>query len=409
MLKILETNRKASEAARVRATEALKKFRAREDIGFPHLPERKQLWDQAGQRGRELSRKFEKMIVLGIGGSSMGGRVLKEVLEPAGQNRLDFWDNVDGVEFERNWSQLGDLAKICWVVISKSGSTIETLALTDLVVQAYQEEKSLKLSDHFNVVSEQTDNTLTTWAKEHSIPIFELPKDVGGRFSVLTPVGVLPAAFVGADEGLMRQGAGEALSADAELIEFTAQYLDSFDREEWISLFWYYNSSLRWFGAWVQQLWAESLGKKVDRNNSQAPRVSTPLSCIGASDQHSILQQVMEGHKDKFVCFLRVKSSEQKGAVLRQTQFPSKQKLLEGKPLGQLLAAEAEATYQALSESGVSAMVTEIETLEAKDICYLFMFFQMVTAVLGEALDIDAFDQPGVELGKRLARSILEK
>jgi glucose-6-phosphate isomerase len=256
-------------------------------------------------------------------------------------------------------------------------------------------------------VTEIKASPLFDFATKHQRPILEVPLDVGGRFSVLTAVGMLPAAFMGLNTEEFRAGAESALAMKERVISVSAHALQSFEREEWITLFWHYSSLTRYFGGWIQQLWAESLAKETDRKQNPAKRASTPMSAIGACDQHSILQQVMAGAKDKFVLFVRVGSAESSTETLQETVFPQHKYLL-GKGLGQILAAEAEATSLALTQSQVSNMVLHIPDLSPRTVGFLFMFWELVVGLIGEAMNINAFDQPGVELGKRLAKQILD-
>jgi glucose-6-phosphate isomerase len=215
------------------------------------------------------------------------------------------------------------------------------------------------------------------------------------------------AAFAGVDIGEIRRGAQWALQQSTLVSELAAHSLSSFENSEWITAFWVYCNRLYSWGLWTQQLWAESLAKKINRSGGSAPRVSTPIPLIGANDQHSVLQQLAEGAKDKFVWFLRVKDSETYGPVLKQSLF-SHQNYLVGKPLGVLLGAEAQATSQALENHGVHSISLLCEALSPATIGALFMTMELVVGTIGEVYDINAFDQPGVELGKRLALDILK-
>mgnify|MGYP003345164890 CR=1 FL=1 len=288
------------------AQDSLQKFLARKEIGFWQLGERVSLWQQSYKVGSEFAEKFKKLVIVGLGGSSLGTRVIADVFR---SQTLFFVDNVDALEFETLLEELGSLKDVAWAFVSKSGTTIESLCALELLIQLYEEE-GLSLPTHSVVISENKENTLTTWARSNKIPECEIPLDVGGRFSVLTPVGMMPAAFLGLDLEKFRLGANKALLETDIVAKTIAHTLQSYQREEWITLLWSYNSRLQSFGTWFQQLWAESLGKAQDLAGGKAPRVSTPMSAIGASDQHSILQQVMEGAKDKFVIFQRVRSEE---------------------------------------------------------------------------------------------------
>ncbi|HVK62361.1 MAG TPA: hypothetical protein VM432_12460 [Bdellovibrionales bacterium] len=396
-------NAKALEVAR-RAVAALKD---RKDIGFFKLPENIEQWASSEARGREVRRQSHCLVVLGMGGSSLGGRAMLQALQK--------WENVHGVEFidnvdaERFWKWLKsrkDLQNTHWVIVSKSGNTIETLTMAELVDQHLRASGFKKLSAVSTVISENDDNPLVRWARKENVPCLEIPKDVGGRFSVLTPVGLFPASFYGIDLAQLREGAIWAFRQDELIAKLVAQSLMSFSREEWITLFWAYCDGLRDFGLWTQQLWAESLAKSQNRKGGKAPRVSTPMPAIGSSDQHSILQQVMEGARDKHIWFIRIQQSESDGPVIEKSLFDC-QELMQQKSMGQLFGAMATATRDALSQQGVQSLTLEAERLDEQSVGALFMLLEMVVGSIGEALDIDAFNQPGVELGKKLARQIL--
>ncbi len=157
----------------------------------------------------------------------------------------------------------------------------------------------------------------------------------------------------------------------------------------------------------MQQLWAESLAKKTTRENKPAPRASTPIPLIGSRDQHSVLQQIAEGHRDKFIWFIRVSEGEDYGAILKKDIFGADVNY-ENKNLGRVFAALAVSTTQGLKQVGVNSLTLRLGRLQEKEVGALFMIFQVVVAALGECMDINAFDQPGVELGKRLAKEILQ-
>lgn len=387
-----------------RANDGLAKLRARRDLGFLDLPNRQNLWSACRERATVVSDKFSgKLAVLGIGGSSLGGRALMDAFA---NTRVVFFENVDARDFWARLEALGDLKDVHFVIISKSGNTIETLGQASFVAQRL-EECGLKLHDRATVITEQKSNPLYDWAKSNGVPMLEIPLDVGGRFSVLSPVGMFPAAVAGLDIEQIREGARWALKQDELVSMLMAQSLKSFERGEFITLFWVYCNRLWTWGLWVQQLWAESLAKKTTREGKVGPRVSTPMPLIGANDQHSVLQQVAEGARDKFIWFLRLRESETAGPNLKKSLF-APQGYLEGKGLGALLSAEAQATSKALQQSQVQSLTLEVERLDERTLGALLMLLEVVVGAMGETLDINAFDQPGVELGKRLALEILK-
>ena len=404
MLEISQAGHSLDSQILARCQESLKAFLSRQDIGFPKLVERIPLWEQSYEMGQSFSHRFKKIVIVGLGGSSLGNRVIAEVFRA---KKVFFVDNVDALEFETLVELLGDLREVGWIFISKSGTTIESLCSLEFLDQIFTSE-GLKLASQSLVISENRANTLMDWARHNGVPTCEIPVDVGGRFSVLSPVGMMPAAFLGLDLEKFRLGAAKAQLHTDIVTQVIGQVAQSFQREEWITLFWPYNSSLKSFGAWFQQLWAESLAKTHDRKGQPAPRVSTPLAAVGACDQHSILQQVMEGARDKFVIFLRVEESEAGSQRLSKAQFKETQDL-QGRTMGELLRVEALATQEALTQNGVSTLTLKTKVLDEETLGYLFMFWQLVVAGMGEYLQIDAFNQPGVELGKRLAKEKLKK
>jgi glucose-6-phosphate isomerase len=387
--------------------DSYEKFLQRSEIGFFKLPERRELWLQAERFGEGKASQYKNLVIVGLGGSSLGTRVIQEVAQA---KNIFFIDNVDAIEFESLIENLlkdpGDFKSCCWAFVSKSGTTIESLCALELLQQVYK-EKDLHLADYSLVISETKESSLTKWARLHKVLEFEIPQDVGGRFSVLSAVGLVPAAFLGMNLVKMRQGALQALADQELVVTLMAQFAQSFERGEWISLLWSYNSRMKNFGLWFQQLWAESLGKAVRRDGHPAPRVSTPLCAIGASDQHSILQQVMEGAKDKFVIFQRFGDSEGGRRKIHQAQFPET-KCLEGRSMGELLGVEAQATQEALNQKGVSTLTLTYKALDEESLGYQFMLWELVVAGLGEYQGVNAFDQPGVELGKILAKQKLK-
>jgi glucose-6-phosphate isomerase len=402
MLTITQRKFQSDENLLQKCRESLNAFLNREDIGFPRLIDRTHLWEQAYSAGKKFQKNFAQLVIVGLGGSSLGNRVIAEVFRA---KNIHFIDNVDAIEFESLIQELGDLKQVGWVFISKSGTTIESLCALEFLDQIFC-ERNLRLCEQSLVISERVQNTLTEWAGSNSIEICEIPKDVGGRFSVLSPVGMMPAAFLGLNLEKIRLGALSAREDRETIADFMTQTLQSFNREEWITLLWFYSSRMKNFGGWFQQLWAESLGKARDRLGPQAPRTSTPMWAVGASDQHSILQQVMEGARDKFVIFLRNEEAESGSQRLLKNQFSETASLC-GHTMGDLLRAEALATEEALTSNGVSTLTLKTKVLDEQSLGYLFMFFELVVAGLGEYLNINAFDQPGVELGKRLAKNKL--
>ncbi len=398
MLKLVNLPYKSSSTSvnRSRLAQNLNALLSRQDLGYLDLVKRKNLWDSSDELGQKIRSEFENIVIIGFGGSSMSARALVEITHT--QN-ISFLDNVDIDENIRTLSDIKlTLDKTAWIFISKSGNTIEVLALINFLSQ-YLEEKNICLWKNSFYITEQKSNPLFNLAQKHERPCLELPVDVGGRFSFLSPCGMLIASLCGLNIELIKQGATLALQDKEAILKISEQYLSSFEDRKSISLFWFYNSSMRWFGGWLQQLWAESLGKKMNRQNTEAYPFSTPMIAIGSSDQHSILQQVMDGEKNKFITFFRFNHIEKYNYIIKKSYFDETTSLL-NKNFGTLIEAQAQGTAEALQENGIPQITIEIEKLDEKNLGYLFMYFQLVVSLLGEYHDINAFDQPGVQAGK---------
>lgn len=377
---------------------ALKKFAPLNDALLTQLSQGQDLQKKLAA----VKDKYSTIAVVGIGGSSLGVQVLEDYFA---KTNFIFFDNVDAFQFEHQMMALKDLKKTLWLFISKSGETIETLVALELIHQFYF-EKSLNLVDQTIVITENKSNSLYNWAVKNKVLTFEVPLVVGGRYSVLSHVGLVPAILMNLDISAFEKGARSALASKKQISEFVAEVLQSYQRKESITVLWSYSSRLKKFGFWWQQLWAESLGKKVNLRGGPAPAASTPLPLIGATDQHSVLQQVAEGVRDKFVVFLRSGASEQGEFKIKQPIFESSA-VLKSQTMGALLSAEAEATRISLDTLKVSNLTLKIDQHNEETLGYLFMFFQLAVLAIGQALEINPVDQPGVEHGKILCKQIL--
>lgn len=389
---------------------ALQQVLDNQSIGFTQIPNRTHLFLQAANLSVELKSQYDQFVVLGIGGSSMGARALVEISET--QTPIYFLDNVDAAEFERVWKIISTenpkLRRTGFLVVSKSGSTIEILWNYSML-ESLCKEQQINLHQQSYFISDLGANPLSNLARNHKRPLLEVPADVGGRYSVLTPVGLVIAGLCGFDLEQMRLGAQQSLGEREVVTQAVQQYLLSFSRKEDITLFWFYHSRYRWFGAWIQQLWAESLGKMYNLAGEPAPLFSTPMGAIGACDQHSILQQVAHGVKNKFVCFYSFISATESTLTLQSSPFTETQFAL-GRNYGELIKQQALATAEALRQNKVSALsYTVDDSNRSFSLGYLFMYFQLIVATIGVHEKINPFDQPGVTLGKELTLKLLQE
>jgi glucose-6-phosphate isomerase len=399
------TLKEISAASRKSAQLGWSQLLDRSDLGFWQLPERDENWQVADDLGRKLRKSSDELVVIGMGGSALGGRCLVECL--ATTPNVQFLFNTDPQAVEQFFNKPGRVEKSHFLLISKSGNTLELQCLAEILVSKLKNKKR-DLKTAITVITEEKSNALSNWAKANDLNIAPHPQDVGGRFSGLSPVGLTPASFAGVDLKALRQGAQSALKNEKLVTEISAFYLDSFARNESISVFWSYVDRLSQWQPWLVQLWAESLAKKLNRKGQPAPNVSTPVGYLGTCDQHSVLQQLMEGSADKAICFVRSRELSTSGDVLSGQGLQGFE-YLKGQTLGAVFHTQSVSTEQALQEAGRTTANIEIEKLDAQTLGGLMLLFELVIGVLGEALDINAFDQPGVELGKKITKETLQK
>lgn len=389
--------------------------------GFQSLGEQDATVEEIRRFAEGLGQAFDHVLVLGIGGSSLGTRTLVNALRPAAWNELDddgreyypritILENVDPFTVRSALARI-DPRRVLVNVVSKSGGTAETLAqyliVRDWLEAAVGAEAAPR---HLIFTTDPERGPLRAIAEQERIPALAVPPEVGGRFSVLSPVGLLPAALVGIDVGGLLRGARQALgrAESDDLLQnpaaLHAALLWAADARQGarIHVLMPYSDRLREFGDWYRQLWAESLGKRMNRRGEEVSTGPTPLSALGATDQHSQVQLFMEGPYDKVVTFIRLEDAGGDLPIPGRAGLPEEMAYLGGRSLGELLRAEQLATEAALARSGRMSSRITLEQLEAESLGELIMFYQLATGYAGVWYGVDPFDQPGVELGKRL-------
>jgi glucose-6-phosphate isomerase len=390
-------------------------------VGFVDLPTEARLLDQVSSFARPVRGKYDDVVILGIGGSALGPIALRTALRPSGWNMLDDKgrDNyprlqvLDNVDPETIAALLGrlKLSRTLFIVTSKSGGTAETMAQFLIVHERVQREK-LDVAKHFVFVTDPKQGALRPLADRLGVPALEIPANIGGRFSVLTAVGTLPAALIGIDIKALLSGAGEMarrcdsadIAQNPAAVYALLQWLADTQLKKSIAVFMPYSDPLRDFAAWFVQLWAESLGKKRQDGTSVG---STPLAALGATDQHAQVQLFMEGPADKTVTFVAVR--ERAIDVTIPPGFADVKELgyLAGHSLGELIDIEQRATAGALARRGRPNMTIHIDRVDPSHVGQMMMLLEIATAYAGQLYGIDAFNQPGVELGKQFAYALL--
>lgn len=403
--------------------------RAAGALGFFDLPGDRTLHQQTIDfvqrvRARRGGEAVSDVVVLGIGGSALGPIALRTALRPpqwnllddaarAGQPRLHVLDNVDPANISALLARL-DLRRSLFVVISKSGGTAETMAQY-LVIRARLDAAlgQAGARERLVLVTDPQKGALRAIARAEGIAALEIPANVGGRFSVLTPVGVLPAALIGIDTGALLAGAADMRDrcASSELSKNIAgtwaalQYLADTKHGRHVQVLMPYSDALRDMAAWYVQLWAESLGKhKTKDDGGVGP---TPLGALGATDQHSQVQLFMEGPGDKTVTFIGITEGEGDVEIPRLHGDIPELAYLGGHRLGELLDIERRATAGALARRGRPNMTLTLDRVDPFHLGALFMFLELATAYAGRLYGVNAFDQPGVELGKQFTYAML--
>lgn len=374
--------------------------------------------ESVAARISELSRD---VLICGTGGSSLGGQTLAQTAgwhTPNGSEfgsikhrpRLHFLDNIDGFTFDQLLGAL-DLGQTHIVLISKSGTTAETLAQGIALLSAFIESgREIAIPRHFTAITEpagDSRNGLRALCDQYDIPVLDHLPDLGGRFSVLSNVGLLAARLAGVDIAAVRNGAQSCLqdalsgNQDQSLPAIGAALGVAFLRQRSINInvMLGYGDRLERFTKWHAQLWAESLGK--DGHGM------TPLPVLGPVDQHSQLQLFLDGPADKLYTVIMSNAGGQGPKLSEDLAKLAGADYLGGRNLGDLVDTMQRATAETLARRGRPVRTLRIDSVDAETIGHLMMHFMLETMIAAELLGVDAFDQPAVEDGKVLARRYL--
>ena len=358
--------------------------------------------------GQKIRDQYSHLVVLGTGGSSLGAMTLCSLLQPrfmASGLTTHFVDNTDPDTMDQLLAQL-PLSNTFFMFVSKSGSTVETMMQAMLVLQAMEAE-SLPIAEQVLTVTTPGANPLRQLSEQYRIEILEHDPNLGGRFSVLSNVGLLPAAAAGLNVRALREGAKAVQqsvyndpSNSAPAYGAALQYA-LLETGKTMTVLMPYCDRLEDFSKWFAQLWGESVGKEG--------KGTTPIKALGAVDQHSQLQLYQEGPRDKLITFIAVKNAGKGGVVSKEMAAKSGMDYLGGKAIGTVIDAQQRATAQALSEHGVPVRWMEIAQLDEATLGALLQHFMLETMLMAGLMDIDAFNQPGVEASKKIARENLNK
>ncbi len=361
--------------------------------------------------------RFENVLVLGIGGSALGGLAMSEallkpywnLLTPEQRNnlpRLFFLDNIDP-DSMNGLLDILDLKKTLVNVITKSGSTAETMSQYMVIKDRLEKELGDDYRKNIVATTDKKIGVLRQLADQEGYKTFVIPDDVGGRFSVFSAVGLLPLALVGIDIDEIMNGVKDMdlalkntdihqnIAAQSALIH----YLMDTQKGKNLSVMMPYSSRLKYISDWFVQLWAESLGKEINNNSEIVNNGPTPIKALGATDQHSQIQLYNEGPNDKVITFIRVDEFDTTLEIPKIFEYTGIG-YLGGKTINDLLNAEANSTRVSLIDYKRPTMTISLPKIDGYNLAQLLYMLEVQTAIAGELYNINTFNQPGVEQAK---------
>ena len=395
-------------------------------LPFLNLPYQDELVKELTILREEQKGLWDNLVVLGIGGSALGGIALQRGLnhpfynltsreERKGYPRLFFSDNIDPDGFHALLTIL-DLKKTLFNVISKSGETAETMSqfliVRDLLKKHLGQEEYLR---HLIITTDRQKGRLREIVHKEPFLSFIIPDGVGGRFSVFTPVGLLPAAMTGVDIEALLAGAAfmdkkcqreEVWRNPASMLALLL-YLSDLRKGKSICVFMPYVDALKDVADWFRQLWAESLGKRFSLTGEIVETGQTPINALGVTDQHSQLQLYTEGPRNKVIIFAGVSTYHHEVPIPRDYRGLEGVGYLGGHTLNELIQAERKGTEQALTNNKRPNLTISVPAVNAFTLGQLFFLLEAATAYAGALYGINPFDQPGVEEGKNFTYGLM--
>jgi glucose-6-phosphate isomerase len=356
---------------------------------------------------KKVPKEVESIAVIGIGGSSLGAKAVYEFLSPVEKpdRKLYFFESTDPINIQNLLSQI-DLDKTHFLVISKSGTTVETFAIYKYIL-------SLQTNPKCYTFITDPGSDLEKYAQSIQANVLHLPDNVGGRFSVLSVVGLVPLALCGIDIKSLLSGASSIKKSFFEdgymrdILLKKALFYAKNHAQYHINCLFAYSESLKYFCEWYVQLWGESLGKK---QRSSAFHVGlTPIGLIGPKDQHSFLQLIMEGTRDKSVTFIQIEDFQDQ-ITIPNTTLPHLESLdtLNTLPFSKLINMQCNSVIEALQEEeNIPLDSILIPKIDAHNIGSLIFYYELLTSLVGELIDVNTYDQPGVEAAKIILKQKL--
>jgi len=375
----------------------------RSSIGYYNLPY--QDTSEIKEFAQTVHQKH--IVVLGIGGSSLGTYAIHKFLQhKENDKKLHFLESTDPLDIVHRIDKI-DLSDTLFLVISKSGTTIETVSILKYLSSLVQIDKSNC------VVITEDDSKLNDFAVHNGMKRFFIPKDVGGRFSVFSAVGLVPLAIMGLDIDNILNGCKEVSNSFFDKKEYydgimqKARFMVENKNRFNINVVFSYSSLLEGFNKWYIQLWGESLGKI---NINMTKQALTPIGLLGPVDQHSFLQLIMEGKRDKTVTFIKIEDFQSEISIPNISLYGLEElDYINNLPFKKLINEQADATIEAIeSLRDIPCDVITIERVDEYNLAKLMFSYQLLTSVVGKFVQINTYDQSGVETGKIILKEKLQ-
>ncbi len=383
------------------------KERARGEHGWSMAPYDRTAVDRVKEAALHMKGEgIETILWIGIGGSALGPQVVQEVFQEPESTAFIILDTLDPAALQRVFRTV-DWRTTLVIIVSKSGETLESMSVFFSCYDQLKQVRRGKAYERVIAVTDPEAGFLHDFCVDEGIPMLPIPPDVGGRYSIFTPVGLLPLALLGGDVDAFVRGAKEMdtlcqepiLDENPACLLSTIQFLLDTKRNYPVRVIMPYSQRLQSIARWNQQLIAESLGK-VETDNP------IPLAAIGTQDQHSLLQQWMQGPRRMWHLFI---TEAEKPRLTLPTDLPEPYRYLAGKSFGQLMDACYLGTSQALTQVKRPSVTVTLPTLDSYHLGQLFFLLLTEVVFLGRLYRIDPYGQPGVELGKQLTKSILTR
>ncbi len=415
----------AMKDAAVEAQHAVEANRGKGWLGWMELPyNQEEVVSKIEEVAARVREQYEYFVVLGIGGSALGPIAVHQALNHLHYNELPkskrpgpkFYveDNIDPERIAALFDVI-ELDKTCFCIITKSGATAETMSQYLIITEALKAKVGEGWAKQIIAVTDHEKGNLIKLAKEEGFETFFIPDGVGGRFSEMCPVGLVPAACCGIDIRAMLAGAAamdercktDDMMKNPALLEAVLQYIASEQMGRNVQVMMPYADSLKYMADWFCQLWAESLGKNKRRDGSDCHAGQTPAKALGVTDQHSQLQLYNEGPFDKVITFIKVENFRAETKIPHGCEQFKDVAFLGGMSHNTLIEAERQGTEYALYVNRRMNQTIVMPEVNAYTLGQLMFFLEMATAYEGELLNIDAFNQPGVETSMRATYAIL--